>query len=82
MNGLDVCERFLSIIEVLNSQKAIGIVAAILIFLEQSSMKYVKVITQSYVGPAWWYTNFNERELSYPYAIYVLLIEFDCSRCL
>jgi hypothetical protein len=61
MNGLDVCERFLSIIEVLNSQKAIGIVAAILIFLEQSSMKYVKVITQSYVGSAWWCKNLNER---------------------
>jgi len=41
VNGLDVCERFLSIFEVLSSQKAIGIVAAVLIFLEQSSMKYV-----------------------------------------
>eukprot|EP00102_Acyrthosiphon_pisum_P019856 XP_016657066.1 PREDICTED: zinc finger MYM-type protein 1-like [Acyrthosiphon pisum] len=50
VNGLDVCERFLTFIDVSSSQKAIDIVAAILMFLEQSNMKDVKVIAQSYDG--------------------------------
>lgn len=44
VNGLDVCECFLSFIDVSSSQKAIDIVAAILMFLEQSNIKDVKII--------------------------------------
>jgi len=75
VNGLDVCERFLSFIDVSSSQKAIDIVAAILKFFEQSSMKDVKIIAQSYDGASVMSGQHGGVQTlmkkHYPYAIYI-----------
>ena len=75
VSGLDVCEHFLTFIDVSSSQKVIDIVAAILIILEQSNMKDIKVIAQSYDGASVISGQLGGVQTlmkeHYPYAIYI-----------